>query len=219
MKPTRDTAYLTIATTVISALMVFITHFMQNMALTISEVFRYAISFVPIICFSWFIIFVISILKYTREKPFAINVFIIYLAYSVLQHIINMGIGFLGITSGKIIAYYQVIGIINLLAVILLVAAVFTLSETEFRLPLRVFALSELFIMAFYMIVPMLLSSLGSTDFTAYYRYMGFAYLVVPAAELYVAITVLNILNKQSWQKPFYEMEKPEWPPYDKPKL
>jgi hypothetical protein len=63
----------------------------------------------------------------------------------------------------------------------------------------------------------MLLSFINATDFTIYYQYMGFAYLIVPAAELYVAITALNIISNQPLQKPFYEMEKPEWPPYDKP--
>ncbi|MEO3403152.1 hypothetical protein AAFN85_04570 [Mucilaginibacter sp. CAU 1740] len=217
MKPTRDTAFLTIATAVISTISVFVIHFTQHMSLLIPAAFRYAISFIPVVCFAWFIIFVISILKHTREKAFVVNIFIIYLAYSVLQHIINIGIGVLGIGAEKIMAYYQIIGVINLLTVILLVVAVFTLSETEYRLPLRVFAFSELFIMVFYMVAPMLLSYINTNDFITYYQYMGFAYVVVPAAELYVAITALNIISNQPLQKPFYEMEKPEWPPYDKP--
>jgi len=215
MKPTRDTAYLTIATSIISALMVLIIHFSQGLSLTVSLAIRAVFSFIPMICFAWLMIFIISILKYTQEKTFIVNVFIIYLAYNILQNLVNFSIGFLGISPDQILLYYQANGFINLLAVILLVVMTFALRETGFRLSLRVFALSELFIMGFYMLIPPLLNFLGITNYNDYYKYIGFVYLVIPASGLYIAVTALNIINNQ--QQPFYPTNKPDWPPYDKP--
>ncbi|HEY9196061.1 MAG TPA: hypothetical protein VIM77_07335 [Mucilaginibacter sp.] len=36
---------------------------------------------------------------------------------------------------------------------------------------------------------------------------------------LFSLVTALNVINKQQWQKPFYETDKPDRPPYDKPDL
>lgn len=219
MKPTRDTALITIVTAIIGGVTVLAVNFSQQLALAIPEVFGYGITLVPVICFAWFMLFAISILNYTQERPFVLNVFITYLAYTTLQHIINIGIGLLGLTADKVIMYYQVSGTINSLGVILLVIAVFMLRDTPYRLSLQLFALSELFIMLFYLAVPMLLSAIHITDMTLYFRYGGLSYMVVSAAELYVAITVLNLSSRQEWQKPFYQTEKPDWPPYNKPGL
>lgn len=217
MKPTRDSAYLTIATTVISALTILITHFIKglSLALPVSEIFRYVFSFIPMLCFVWLMIFNISILKFTNEKKSVINIFIIYLSYSILLSLVNISIGLLGISSEKIMTFYEVNGVFGLMILIMLVVAAFMLRETEFRLPLRVFALAELFISAFYMLMPPILVFLKVSNFDNYYKNIDLIYLVIPAAGLYIAVTALNIINNQ--QQPFYPTDKPDWSPYDKP--
>lgn len=219
MKPTRDTAYLTLATSIIGAILILINHFALSVTLTIPEILRYMFSYIPMICFIWLMIFIISILKYTKEKPGIINIFIIYLAYSILQNLINIGIVLLGIPAQKIMLYYQLNGLINLVIIICLVVMSFMLRPTGFRASLRVFAISELFILIFYTAVPPLLALSGSFDYTTYFKYIGLVSLIIPAASIYIAVTALNVINKQQWQKPFYEMDKPDWPPYNKPGL
>lgn len=218
MKPTRDTAYLTIATSIVSALVLLLTYFTQNLTLNFPPVFRYVSSFIHVICFTWLMIFVVSILKYTREKPFITNTFIIYLIYSLLLGLINIAISLFSIPVEKILIFYTANGFVNLLAVICLMVIVFLLRPTEFRLPLRVFAFSELFILLFYTAMPPLLVLSGSSDYRIYIKYLGLVYLVIPAVGLYIAVTALNVINNRQWQKPFYEMDNPNQP-YDKPEL
>jgi hypothetical protein len=219
MKPTRDTAYLTIATSIVSALALLLTYSTQNLTLNFPPAFRYLSSFIHVICFTWLMIFVVSILKYANEKPFIINTFIIYLIYSLLLGLTNIAVGLFNIPVEKILIFYTANGFVNLLAVIWLVVIVFLLRPTEFRLPLRIFAFSELFILLFYTAIPPLLVLSGNSDYRIYIRYLGLVYLIIPAVGLYIAVTALNVINKQLWQKPFSETENPDWPPYEKPNL
>jgi quinol-cytochrome oxidoreductase complex cytochrome b subunit len=115
--------------------------------------------------------------------------------------------------------FYQVNGFINVLAVIFLVIMVFLLHPTAFRLSLRVFALSELFIILFYILIRPLLVLSENADSSAYIRYLGIVSLIIPAVGFYIAITALKVINKQQLQKPFSETENADWPPYDKPNL
>lgn len=219
MKPTRDTAYFTIAASIVSALVLLLTYSTQNLTLNFPPVFRYLPSFIHVISFTWLMIFIVSILKYASEKPFIINTFIIYLIYSLLLGLANIGINLFNIPAEKILIFYTANGFINLLAVICLVVIVFSLRPTKFRLPLRVFAFGELFILLFYTVMPPLLVLSGNSDYRVYIRYLGIVYMIIPAVGLYIAVTALNVINKQQWQKPLSEIEKPDWPPYDKPVL
>jgi hypothetical protein len=92
------------------------------------------------------------------------------------------------------------------------------LSPTAFRLPLRLFALGELFIPIFYTIVPLVFTLIGNSSYIFYIRYLGLVYLIIPAIGIYIAVTALNVINSRQWQKPFYEMDNPNQA-YDKPEL
>lgn len=218
MKPTRDTAYLTITSCIISMLVLILMYAMQTISFTVPDMVRPLFSFVPVICFAWLMIFVIGILKYTNEKPFIVNIFIIYMIYSVISGLVNTAIGIFQITGESLVAFYQVHGVINLLVIICIVIMATLLRPTVFKLPLLLFTLSELFIMIFYMVVPMVLPLIGTSSYILYIRYIGLVYLIVPSAGIYIAVTALNALNQQL-QKPFYDMEKPDWSQYDKPNL
>lgn len=218
MKPTRDTAYLTIATSVISALVLLLMHAMQTISFTVPESVRHLFSFIPVICFAWLMIFVISILKYTNEKPFIVNAFIIYTIYSTLWGLVSAAIGIFQINVQSLIIFYQVSGAINFLIIIYLVIMTFLLRPTEFRLPLRLFALGELFIPVFYTVVPLVFTFIGNSSYIFYIRYLGLVYLIIPVIGIYIAVTALNVINNRQWQKPFYEMDNPNQP-YDKPEL
>lgn len=218
MKPTRDTAYLTIATSVISALVLLLMHAMQTISFTVPESVRHLFSFIPVICFGWLMIFVIGILKYTNEKPFIVNAFIIYTIYSTLWGLVSAAIGIFQINVQSLIIFYQVSSAINFLIIICLVIMTFLLRATEFRLPLRLFALGELFIPVFYTVVPLVFTFIGNSSYIFYIRYLGLVYLIIPVIGIYIAVTVLNVINNRQWQKPFYEMDNPNQP-YDKPEL
>lgn len=218
MKPTRDTAYLTIATSVISALVLLLMHAMQTISFTVPESVRHLFSFIPVICFGWLMIFVIGILKYTNEKPFIVNAFIIYTIYSTLWGLVSAAIGIFQINVQSLIIFYQVSSAINFLIIICLVIMTFLLRATEFRLPLRLFALGELFIPVFYTVVPLVFTFIGNSSYIFYIRYLGLVYLIIPVIGIYIAVTALNVINNRQWQKPFYEMDNPNQP-YDKPEL
>ena len=218
MKPTRDTAYLTITASIISILVLLLLYAMQTISFTVPDSARPLLSFMPVVCFAWLMIFVIGILKYTNEKPFIVNVFIVYTIYSAISGLINTAISIFQIDRQSLIMFYQVHGTINLLVIICLVIITFLLRPTIFRLPLLLFALSELFIMVFYMVVPIILPLIGNSSYIFYIRYIGLVYLIVPATGIYIAVTALNALNQQL-EKPFYDVEKSDWPPYDKPNL
>ncbi|SEN80837.1 hypothetical protein SAMN05192574_104212 [Mucilaginibacter gossypiicola] len=219
MKPTRDTAYLTIAACAVSMLALILLYVMQAISFTALYVVKPWLSFMQVICFAWLMIFVIGILKYTNEKSAIVNLFIIYMIYSVVSGLVNMAIGFFQINSESLIMFYQIHGAINMLVIICLVIMAALLRATVFKLPLLLFALSELFVVVFYMAVPMAFSLIGISNYVLYIRYMGLVYLIVPSAGIYIAITALNALNSQPLQKPFYDMEKPDWSQYDKPNL
>lgn len=219
MKPTRDTAYLTIAACAISMLALILLYAMQTISFTVTDVVRPLLSFMPVVCFAWLMIFVIGILKYTTEKPFIVNLFIIYMIYSVVSGLVNTAIATFQINRESLIIFYQIHGAINFLIIICLVIMASLLRPTVFKLPILLFALSELFIILFYTAVPMILPLIGTSSYILYFRYIGLIYLIVPSTGIYIAITALNMLNSQQWQKPFYEMDKPDWPPYDKPGL
>ncbi|UOE46902.1 hypothetical protein MTO98_21085 [Mucilaginibacter sp. SMC90] len=219
MKPTRDTAYLTIAACAISMLALILLYAMQTISFTVPDVVRPLLSFMPVVSFAWLMIFVIGILKYTTEKPFIVNLFIIYMIYSVVSGLVNTAIATFQINRESLIIFYQIHGAINFLIIICLVIMASLLRPTVFKLPILLFALSELFIILFYTAVPMILPLIGTSSYILYFRYIGLIYLIVPSTGIYIAITALNMLNSQQWQKPFYEMDKPDWPPYDKPGL
>lgn len=219
MKPTRDTAYLTIAACVISMLALILLYAMQTISFTVPDVVRPLFSFMPVICFAWLMIFVIGVLKYTNEKPFIVNVFIIYLIYSVISGLVNTAISFFQIDRESLVIFYQIHGAINMLIIICIVIMAALLRDTVFKLPLLLFTLSELFIIVFYMVVPMVLPLIGTSSYILYIRYIGLVYLIVPTTGIYIAVTALNALNSQQLEKPFYDIEKPNWPPYDKPNL
>lgn len=208
MKPTRDTAYLTIATSIIAALIIILMQPMQNLFFKFPDNFRYLISFLPLLCFVWLMVFMISILKYTNAKPFIVNTFIIYLILSSLHGGISITIIFLHVSAQSMIMFYQVTAVIKLLAIIGLVAATFTLPPTQFRSPLRFYTLSELFIMLFYIVIPPLLTLTGSGNYGDYIRYFGLVNLMIPAAGVYIAVTVLNFINKQQLEQRFNDIDK-----------
>jgi hypothetical protein len=219
MKPTRDTAYLTIAACAISMLALILLYAMQTISFTVPDVVRPLLSFMPVICFAWLMIFVIGVLKYTNEKSFIVNVFIIYTIYGIVSGLVNTAIATFQINRESLVIFYQIHGAINLLVIICLVIMAALLRPTIFKLPLLLFALSELFIILFYTAVPMILPLIGTSSYILYIRYIGLIYLIVPTAGIYIAVTALNALNGQQLQKPFYDIDKPEWPPYDKPNL
>ncbi|QEM11094.1 hypothetical protein [Mucilaginibacter rubeus] len=219
MKPTRDTAYLTIATSIIGALIQILMLPMQNLLFKFPDNFKYLIYFIPLLCFIWLVIFMIGIVKYTNEKPFVFNTFIIYSIFSSLHGAVSITMNFFHVPVQSMLMFYQVTAIIKLLIVIGFIVATFNLNPTQFRSPLRFFALSELFIMLFYIAMPPLLTLTGGSNYVGYIRYLALINLIIPAAGIYIAVTALNVINKQQWQKPFYEMNKPDWPPYDKPGL
>jgi hypothetical protein len=218
MKLTRDTAYLTIAASVISILVLLLLYAMQTISFTVPDGARPLLSFMPVVCFAWLMIFIIGILKYTNEKPFIVIAFIIYTIYSAISGLVNTAISIFQIDRQSLVMFYQVHGAINMLVIICLVIMTFLLRPTIFKLPLLLFALSELFIIVFYMIVPIVLPLIGNSSYILYIRYIGLVYLIVPVAGIYIAVTALNALNQQL-EKPFYDIEKPDWPPYDKPNL
>jgi hypothetical protein len=219
MKPTRDTAYLTIAACAISMLALILLYAMQTISFTVPDVVRPLLSFMPVICFAWLMIFVIGILKHTNEKPFIVNVFIIYMIYSVILALVNAAIGIFQINRESLVIFYQLYGAINMLVIICIVIMAALLRPTVFKLPLLLFTLSELFIIIFYMVVPMVLPLIGTSSYILYIRYIGLVYLIVPASGIYIAVTALNALNSQQLQKPFYDIENFDWPPSDKPNL
>jgi hypothetical protein len=192
---------------------------MQTISLTISVGARPLLSFMPVVCFAWMMIFVIGILKHINEKPLIINAFIIYTIYSAIFGLVNTFISIFQIDRQLLALFYQLQGTINLLVIICLVIITFLLRPSVFRLPLLLFALSELFIMVFYMVVPMIIPLIGNSSYILYIRYIGLVYLIVPATGIYIAVTALNALNSEQLEKPFYDMEKSDWPPYDKPGL
>jgi hypothetical protein len=208
MKPTRDTAYLTIATSIITALIIILMQPMQSLFFKFPDNFRYLISFLPLLCFIWLIVFVISILKYTNEKPFIINTFIIYLIFGSLHGGISITITFLHVSVQSMIMFYQVTAVIKLLFIIGLVAVTFALSSTQLRAPLRFYAIGELFIMLFYIVIPPLITLTGISNYGDYIRYFGLINLIIPAAGVYIAVTVLNFINKQQWEQRFHDIDK-----------
>jgi hypothetical protein len=215
MKPSRDTAYLTIATSIIAALIIILMQPMQNLFFKFPDNFRYLISFLPLLCFIWLILFVISILKYTNEKPFIVNVFIIYLVFCSLHGGISITMTILHVPVQSMIMFYQVTAVIKLLAIIGLVVVTFSLNTTPFRLPLRFFALGELFIMLFYIAIPPLLTLTGRGNYSDYIRYFGLVNLIIPAAGVFIAVTVLNFINKQQLEQRFNDIDK-HYKPDDK---
>jgi len=219
MKPTHGTAYLTITACIISMLALILLYAMQTISFTVPDVVRPLFSFMPVICFAWLMVFVIGILKYTNEKPFIVNVFIIYLIYSLISGLVNTAISFFQINREPLIIFYQINGTINMLVIVCIVIMAALLRDTVFKLPLLLFTLSELFIIIFYMIVPRALSLIGTSSYILYIRYIGLVYLIVPTTGIYIAVTTLNVLNSRQLQKPFYDVENPDWPPYDKPNL
>ncbi|MFC0516583.1 hypothetical protein ACFFGT_20420 [Mucilaginibacter angelicae] len=215
MKPNRDTAYLTIATSIIAALIIILMQPMQNLFFKLPDNFRHLISFLPLLCFVWLIVFVISILKYTNEKPFIINTFIIYLIFCSLHGGISITMTFLHVSAQSLIMFYQVTAVIKLLVIIGLIVAAFALRPAQFRLPLRFFALGELFIMLFYIVIPPLLILTGVSNYRDYIRYSGLVNLIIPAAGVYIAVTVLNVIGKQQFEQRFQDIDK-QYLPDDK---
>ncbi|WP_154402329.1 hypothetical protein [Mucilaginibacter endophyticus] len=165
MKPTRDTAYLTIGASVISILVLLLIYAMQIIAFNVPDSIRPLFSFIPVLCFAWLMIFVIGILKYTNEKSFIVNAFIAYTIYSAVTGLFNTAIGVFHVNPQSLMLFYQVNGTISLLVIISLVIMTFLLRPTEFRLPLQLFALSELFIMMSYLLVPILLPLFGVSSY------------------------------------------------------
>jgi hypothetical protein len=125
---------------------------------------------------------VIGVLKYTNEKPFIVNVFIIYTIYSVVSGLVNTAIATFQINRESLIIFYQIHGAINMLVLICVVIMAASLRPTIFKLPILLFALSELFVVVFYMVVPMALPLIGTSSYILYIRYIGLVYLIVPTA-------------------------------------
>lgn len=146
------------------------------------------------------------------------NAFIIYTIYSVVWGLVSAAIGIFQVNVQSLIIFYQVSGAINFMIIICLVTMTFLLRPTEFRLPLRLFALGELFIQVFYIVVPLVFTFIGNSSYIFYIRYLGLVYLIIPAIGIYIAVTALNVIDNRQWQKPFYEMDHPNQP-YDKPEL
>lgn len=199
MKISRNSAYATIAVSIIYLLLEIVPFITLTAHVHFAQWAFYLLPFSVSFCLSWITVFVIKLLKHLNEKKITINAFIIFLAYTWLQFIIELRFNSTSYSMEFMMMYSSVSVVLAIAVLIYLTITVFMIKQKAIKSPLLFFVFCKASLMVINSALPMLFRYLEE-DFSLFtnfdfMKYLSLSFILMPVAGIYIGKAGLKLLN------------------------